>query len=208
MRRRHLLTRTGLWVVAGLMGRGDAVASAGTGAVAGTGTGTGATLSAASTGWVLPRLPVPALHVTAADGRRMPLSAVIAGKVTALQLMFTGCSSTCPLQGALFAALSQRLPASDMRLLSLSIDALGDTPSTLAAWQSRFGRHPAWAAAVTDVGTADRMADFMKGRLGTRGTHTAPVFVFDRQARLCYRTADAPAIAEVEALLAQVARLG
>ena len=47
----------------------------------------------------------------------------------------------------------------------------------------------------------------MKGRLGTSGTHTAQLFVFDRQARLCYRTADAPAIAEIEALLAQVARL-
>ena len=200
MRRRRLLTRTGLWVVAGLMGRGDAGAGAGAGA--------GATVSAPSIGWVLPRLPVPALHVTAADGRRMPLSGVIAGKVTALQLMFTGCSSTCPPQGALFAALSQRLPSNDLRLLSLSIDALGDTPSTLVAWQSRFGRHPARAAAVTDVGTADWMADLMKGRLGTSGSHTAQVFVFDRQARLCYRTADAPAIAEVEALLAQVARLG
>ena len=202
MRRRRLLTGTGLWVVAGLMGRGDAGADAGAGA------GAGSTVSAPSTGWVLPRLPVPALHVTGADGRRMPLSGVIAGRVTALQLMFTGCGSTCPLQGALFAALSQRLPSSDRRLLPLSIDALGDTPSTLAAWQSRFGRHPAWAAAVTDVGTADRMADFMKGRVGTSGTHTAQVFVFDRQARLCYRTADAPAIAEVEALLAQVDRLG
>ena len=202
--RRRLLTRTGLWVVAGLVGRGDAVAGAGVGA----GAGARATHPAASTGWVLPRLPVPALHVTGADGRRMPLSGVIAGKVTALQLMFTGCGSICPPQGALFAALSQRLPSSDLRLLSLSIDALGDTPSTLAAWQSRFGRHPAWAAAVTDVGTADRMADFLKGRLGTSGTHTAQVFVFDRQARLCYRTADAPAIAEVVALLAQVASLG
>jgi protein SCO1 len=158
------------------------------------------------TGWVLPRLPAPALLVTSAEGQRLALPDALAGKVSAVQLMFTGCSSTCPIQGALFAALAERRRSGDAQFLSLSIDALGDSPATLSAWQSRFGRSAAWRAAVPKPVDVDRLAEFMKGASGRQGTHTAQVFVFDAQAKLCYRTGDNPAIGEVEALLAQVAR--
>jgi len=157
------------------------------------------------TGWVQPRQPAPAFRITRTDGRQVPLANATAGKVTAVQLMFTGCSATCPLQGALFAAVAERLRRSDVQLLSISIDALGDTPATLSAWQRRFGMHPAWSAAVSDVNEVDQLAGFMKGAAARQGTHTAQVFVFDRTARLCFRTGDSPALAEVEALLAHVA---
>lgn len=157
------------------------------------------------TGWVLPRLAAPPIAVTGTDGRLQTLSDVLAGKVSAVQLMFTGCSSTCPPQGALFAAIAERLRSSDVRLLSISIDALGDTPAKLAAWQARFGRQRVWDTAVAQVADVDRLAAFVRGAPGTPGTHTAQVFVFDAQARLCYRTGDAPAVGDIETLLTQVA---
>jgi len=157
------------------------------------------------TGWVQPRQPAPAFRITRTDGRQVPLASATAGKVTAVQLMFTGCSATCPVQGALFAAVAGRLRRNDVQLLSISIDALGDTPATLSAWQHRFGMHPAWSAAVSDVNEVDQLTGFMKGAPARQGTHTAQVFVFDRNARLCFRTGDSPALAEVEALLAHVA---
>ena len=184
-RRRQLVTLAGGWALAGPLA---AVAAA-----------------EPPTGWVKPPLPAPALRITGADGRKRALPALLAGKVTAVQLMFTGCSATCPIQGALFAAVAGRLRSTDVQLLSISIDVLGDTPPMLAAWQAQFGRHPAWNAALPEVADVDRLADFMKGVTGRPGTHTAQVFVFDRAARLCYRTGDSPAIAEVEALLARVA---
>jgi protein SCO1/2 len=153
----------------------------------------------------------PAIVVTGTDGRERPLADLLAGKRTAVQLMFTGCSATCPIQGAFFAALAARVRAPDVQLLSLSIDALGDDPAALRAWQARFGRHPSWLAAVPKPADVDRLADFMRGRAGRRGTHTAQVFVFDADARLRHRSDDAPALGEVEALLAQLsdrARLG
>jgi protein SCO1/2 len=151
-----------------------------------------------------PGLPAPPIAVTGTDGRERPLAQLLAGKTSAVQLMFTGCSASCPTQGAFFAALAARLHAPDIQFVSLSIDALGDDPAALRAWQSRFGRHPAWHAAVPKPADVDRLADFMKGRAGRRGTHTAQVFVFDADARLRHRTADAPALAEVEALLLQL----
>ena len=158
----------------------------------------------APTGWVLPRLAAPPIAVTGADGRARTLPELLAGRVSAVQLMFTGCSSSCPPQGALFAALAERQGANDVRLLSISIDALGDSPARLAAWQARFGSSPAWATAVPQVADVDRLAGFMRGSAGKPGTHTAQVFVFDAQARLCYRTGDAPAVGEVEALVTRV----
>lgn len=187
-KRRALLALAGLWSLPGALPLAKA--------------------AKAQTGWVEPRLPAPALRITAADGRKQPLANVMVGKVTAVQLMFTGCRTSCPAQGALFAALAGRGQQADAQLLSVSIDALGDTPSTVSTWQSRFGKSDAWLTAVADVADVDRLVDFMKGTVGKGATHTAQVFVFDRQGRLTYRTGDSPAIAEVEALLARVAQQG
>jgi protein SCO1/2 len=180
-------------------------------AVASTSTRAGASATTSTnappTAWVQPRLPAPPFRITRADGRQVTLAGAVAGKVTAVQLMFTGCSSTCPVQGALFAAMANRLRSTDVQFLSISIDALGDTPAALTAWQARFGQAPGWNAAVADPAHVDQLADFMKGVAGKRGTHTAQVFIFDRQSRLCYRTGDSPAIGDLEALLSQAAQL-
>lgn len=187
LQRRRLLALAGLWAVPGAVPLAMA--------------------AEAPTGWVQPRLPAPPLRIISSDGRKVSFASVVAGKVTAVQLMFTGCSATCPTQGALFAAVADRLRAADTQLLSVSIDVLGDTPATMSAWQMRFGKSPSWLASVADAADVDRLADFMKGVTGKTGTHTAQVFVFDRQARLCYRTGDSPDVGELEALIARVSHL-
>ncbi len=166
------------------------------------------TAAAAPTGWVSPRLPAPSLRMVMSDGRSSALASAVANKVTAVQLMFTGCSSSCPPQGALFAALAQNLTRPDLQLLSVSIDALGDTPRKVAAWQARFGHHAAWRTAVAEVKDVDRLGDFMKGLAGKTGTHTSQVFVFDRQGCLCYRTGDSPTASDLHALMTHVAQVG
>src|SRR5689334_1431335 len=94
-------------------------------------------------GEVWPPRVVPPWSVHTADGRRTDLPGLLTGRTTAIQLMFTGCSSICPIQGALFAELQQRLgdaaKAERLQLLSLSIDPLADDPPALTAWLQRFG---------------------------------------------------------------------
>jgi protein SCO1 len=165
-----------------------------------------ATQMQAPTGWLHRPLPVPDAIVVTADGRAEPLPRLLAGKLSAVQLMFTGCNTSCSTQGALFAALAPRVAGLDAQCLSISIDVLGDGPAALAAWQQRFGAHPQWAAAVAPADGVDRLAAFLKGRAGAAGTHTAQVFVFDRAARLRYRTGDAPAIGDLQALFGVVDR--
>lgn len=158
------------------------------------------------TGLVLPPQPGPALRLRTQDGRERELRQLLQGRITALQLMFTGCSTSCPAQGALFAALATAgLPARG-QLLSVSIDALGDDPKSLSAWLARFGASASqWQAGVPAVRDVDPFADWLKGAPGRSGTHTAQVFLFDAQGRLRFRTPDEPPAQAVLALLKQLA---
>jgi protein SCO1/2 len=147
-------------------------------------------------GPVLPALALPAVEVTLHDGRRQPLAAVLRGRRTALQLMFTGCSAICPVQGAVFAELQAALrrdgagrgPA--VQLLSISIDALGDDARALAAWRARFGAGPDWRAAVPDVAGVDRLLDTLRGRTAGADRHSTQVFLLDTAGRLVFRCAE------------------
>lgn len=90
-------------------------------------------------GLVLPRLPAPDLPLTDCQGQPIGLATLLHGQVTAVQLMFAGCSSVCPLQGAVFAAVAHQVNAPGVRLPSLTIDPMGVSPTALRGWLGRFG---------------------------------------------------------------------
>jgi protein SCO1 len=152
--------------------------------------------------------------VTTHQGQATDLPALLKGRVTALQLMFTGCGATCPLQGALFAQAQRELGARGSRvgglqLVSLSIDALGDTPELLRRWLTRFDAQPGWAAAVPRVADVDAIIE----RLGSGGErrpdgpdpHTGQVYLFNRSAQLVSRTPSLPRPAHIVDALLHVA---
>lgn len=156
-------------------------------------------------GPVEPAPTAPDVALTLHDGRRTSLAALLRGHTTLLQLMFTGCSATCPIQGAVFAALQARLAAAppQVRLLSVSIDALGDDTPALARWRARFGAAPRWLAAVPPAADVDRLVDFVRGRAQRDDDrHTAQAYLFDGRGRLVYRFAE---FADAEAIAAGLA---
>jgi protein SCO1/2 len=163
-------------------------------------------VAAAPRGLVVPRQPVPDWMVTDMDARAASLKHRLRGRVTAVQLMFAGCTTTCPIQGAIFAEVARRLPATDVRLLSLTVDPLGDGPLQLAAWLDRFGRQAAWSAAAPRPEDVDGIGAFLRGIAPTRGAHSTQVFLFDRDAKLAFRTLDMPSADHVVDLLGQLAR--
>lgn len=165
-------------------------------------------------GLVEPRPAAPSLALTLHDGRTTRLETLLRGRVTALQLMFTGCSGTCPVQGAIFAAVQQRLDAanrSEAQLLSISIDPLGDDARALATWRGRLGAGPRWLAAVPPPAQADRLPDFLSGRPAqarAADRHTPQVYLFDTQGRLAYRFADLAAAADIARGISDLQRRG
>ncbi len=162
-------------------------------------------------GPVRPPVAAPALRLTGTDGKPWLLPSALEGRITALQLMFTGCSATCPIQGAAFADAQQKLEhdAADLRLLSVSIDPLGDDRRALAAWLARYGAKPQrWTAALPRAQDVDPLLDFVRGRASGADRHTPQIYLFDRRARLVYRTADLPSGEQLALLMRQIATLG
>lgn len=156
-------------------------------------------------GPVEPPQPAPALPLTDALGRPTSLPRLLAGRCTAVQLMFTGCGTVCPAQGLLFATLAARARTVAAGFVSISIDTLGDDPARLHRWQERFGAHEAWQAALPAPADVDRLASFLRGAPVRPGTHNTQVYVFDAAGRLVQRSGDNPSAAEVEAALARAA---
>jgi protein SCO1/2 len=148
-------------------------------------------------GLLKPPLALPSgSMVVRSDGMRMPLQSILKGKTTALQLMFTGCSETCPLQGALFAEVQERLPAlpaQNIQLLSLSIDPMDDAKA-LSSWLQRFGARNGWlAAAPTDRDIGALNAVLQQGTPLVKN-HSSQVYFIDPRGRLVWRSEDLPPV--------------
>jgi protein SCO1/2 len=162
-----------------------------------------------TSGLVTPPLAPPPLQLRLADGAETAAQRLLAGHVTALQLMFTGCSSICPIQGALFADLDRRLsaapgPSTEAVLLSLSIDPMGDDARALSRWLKTFGAGVRWKAASPQADQLDAWLNFLQGRKAGPDRHTAQVYLFDRKGRLALRTVDFPTTSELTRLISEM----
>jgi protein SCO1/2 len=159
-------------------------------------------------GFVDPPRALPRLRVVSTERGPVELADLLRGRITAVQLMFTGCSATCPLQGAVFAEaqrLLQRGTQDSLRLLSVSIDPLGDDATTLRAWLKRFGAvEPRWQGAVVSAQQLDALLDFFGARAAGPDRHTPQVHLIDRQARLVFRSTE---LAPPEAFIGLMQRM-
>lgn len=162
-------------------------------------------------GAVEPIRPTAAWPVTTHLGIHTDLTTLLRGKTSALQLMFTGCSASCPIQGALFAQALQVLApgTSGMQLVSLSIDALADTPTRLSDWLRKFSAKAGWVAAVPAVADVARIVQALgaggQAPLSNSDPHSGQIYLFNRRAELVYRTPSTPPAADIVAALRLVA---
>jgi protein SCO1/2 len=87
---------------------------------------------------------VPDVRLVRDDGRTVTLAGELdhAGPV-ALNFVFTTCSAICPIQSRVFADLQQKA-GPGLRLLSISLDPLNDTPEQLREYGRRFGAGGEW----------------------------------------------------------------
>lgn len=168
-------------------------------------------------GPVVPPRAIPSFPIATHTGATGSLSTLLKGKTSAVQLMFTGCSATCPIQGALFAQaqglLASRVRGADMagmQFVSLTIDPLGDPPAALDRWLKRFGAAGNWWAGAPRVNDVERLIDALgrdgEPRPGGTDPHTGQVFIVDRRGELAFRTAGMPLAESILDALQTVAR--
>ena len=157
----------------------------------------GVALAHNAVGFVNPPQMPPRTRVQSHLGRATPLAALFNGKVTALQLMFTGCSATCPIQGALFASVQEKLlalsaPIQSAQLISFSIDPMGDGPRELRQWLKTFDAGKQWLGLTPNLKDLDPFLDFLQGRAKNSDRHTGQVYFFDHKGQLALRSTDFP----------------
>jgi protein SCO1/2 len=168
----------------------------------------GVALVAADHGRVDPPVAVPDIAVHRAGGGVVArLAALLRGRATALHLMFTGCSSVCPIQGAIFQQVQALLPdqqARRIQLMSLSIDPLDDTPRAMRAWLARFGARDGWVAVAPEPKDLDLVLDlFGQGRNAVE-SHATQVNIIDRHGELVFRTPQLPSADAIANILRRV----
>jgi len=156
-------------------------------------------------GRIEPPEPIPEATVVRDDGTRLALAQQLRGRLTALHFMFTGCTSTCPIQGATFARLQEQLAPrrlDRLQLLSVSVDALGDDAASLARWRTRLSAGPQWRAAVPVAAHAERLLQWAGGgRPYGADTHATQVLLIDDRPRLVFRSIDLPDAKDIASLL-------
>lgn len=146
------------------------------------------------------------------SGRKMPLHAVFAGRISALQLIFTGCSESCLLQGALFAEVGRKLARSPLaraaQLVSISVDPM-DTAGSLALWLEKFSRGRQWIGVILAHADLIRLSNALDDGGRSSAAHTSAVFFVDQRGRLVWRSEELPSanavLATLQALSAQPA---
>jgi protein SCO1/2 len=164
-------------------------------------------------GLVTPPVRVDDTWLVDQTGQKRLLSDLLHQGITALQTVYTGCGTVCPLQGALFSAVQERIPEirarHPLQLLSVGIDPLSDSPSALRAWLARFQAGPAWNAATPTLADVDKMRVALSGSktpLGDIADHSTQVYCFDANGMLRWRSADLPRVHDICDVLGALGR--
>lgn len=140
------------------------------------------------------------LHLLDQSARRIE-PATLDGRVLLLNFVFTGCSTSCPLQTHELAELRRGLDApvrERSAFLSVSVDPLNDTPAALAAFARRMGAdQPGWRFATGSPAQVHTLLERMQA-LDPRRPQPAPadhrtsLWLFDREGNLVQRYSGTP----------------
>ena len=103
---------------------------------------------------------------------------LIQGRVTAVNFIFTSCTTVCPLMGVRFAQLQPLLPK-NVSLVSVSIDPVNDTPQRLAAWSHRVGAKPEWTLVTGAKPDIDTLLRSLGTTIADPASHTPLVLIID-----------------------------
>lgn len=100
---------------------------------------------------------IPDVEVVTHEGKKVRFySDLVKGKVSAVNFVYTNCSTICPASGALFGSLQKKNPG--VQFISVSIDPTVDTPQRLASWSKPFRTQDGWTLVTGDPAAIEQIA--------------------------------------------------
>lgn len=127
-------------------------------------------------------VPVADVAVRTQDDRALHFyNDLVRGRIVAVNFIFTGCTAVCPVMGARFAKLQGLLgeDSADVRLVSISIDPVNDTPARLAEWSRGLGAKPGWTLVTGAKPDIDTLVKSLGSTAADPSSHTPLVVILD-----------------------------
>ena len=123
------------------------------------------------------------LVVTDQNGDEMKfVSDVIGDRIVVMDFIYTSCTTVCPVISAVFGQVQNKLGdqlGDEVVLVSVSVDAVRDTPQRLKAYASIHKAEPGWIWLTGDKRTMDKVLDGLGAYTPNFENHPAMVLVGD-----------------------------
>jgi len=123
---------------------------------------------------------VPDVFVTDQNGRHLRFHTdLIAGKVVAINFIFTTCTAICPLLTATFRRVQQELgeEGREVQLISISVDPTTDTPERLRDFAAKFKAGPGWTFVTGGKSEIDSILQALGVAVANKNNHTPMVLI-------------------------------
>jgi len=123
---------------------------------------------------------IPDLPVIDQNGKRLRFySDLVAGRVVAINFIFTTCTTICPPLTATFRRVQQDLATSapEAKLISISVDPGTDTPERLYDFAAKFRAGPGWTFVTGEKSDIDALLRAFGVYFSDRNDHTPIVLI-------------------------------
>ncbi|UQA63497.1 SCO family protein [Polyangium aurulentum] len=127
-------------------------------------------------------LRIPDEALVDQDGNAVRLRDLMAGRVVAVNFVFTTCTTVCSPMTAVFRRVQDGLGNSmerEVRLVSISLDPATDTPERLKRYADNFGRRAGWTFLTGERERVLRVLRALGGYAAVKEEHT-PVTLIGR----------------------------
>jgi len=124
---------------------------------------------------------IPDVRVTDQHGKQLNFfSDLIAGKVVAINFVFTSCTAICRPLTATFRRVQQELGeevGKNVYLISVSVDPTTDTPERLREFAEKFKAGPGWTFVTGDASDIDAILRAFGVGITNKNDHTPMVLI-------------------------------
>lgn len=128
-------------------------------------------------------LTIPDYELLDQDGNPVRIySDLIKGRKVAVIYFFTSCTTICPLLTATMSQVQDLLleqGRDDIKIISISVDPITDTPTRLKAWSKNFNTKPGWTFVTGDKHTVDNLLKSLKSFTPDPQDHSPMILIGD-----------------------------
>jgi cytochrome oxidase Cu insertion factor (SCO1/SenC/PrrC family) len=123
---------------------------------------------------------IPNTRILDQDGKQLNFyDDLIKGRTVAINFIFTTCTTVCPPLTATFRKVQQIAAERglDVKLVSISVDPVVDTPERLQAFAEKFKVDQGWTFVTGDKGEIDTLLEALGASVANKNDHTPMILI-------------------------------